>query len=585
MCRSVANTTSRVAHENLTRKSIDAQRTPRGCTWVVAWLATAGSGCDIVQGYQDTGDALFPEQSTHLASPGLRLVRGHYSDLRVVAGSELYLLAREADDATGKLVSMRYADPHPCQIPGVGRFSATRDASRSAPLISYFRENTRTGTLHFADAMCRTYPLTFDDARLPLSETEQSVVVWAGSDLWLATPETGSQERLASGVTSVIRRVFGQRWAVLASGRLALFDASWKSQGTFGDEVSAVARAGQSLFYVDRVGAHRIVASEADSNVVEDELLFEDACSLGAQDSTWVTLRSPCAGGKVLAIHEPTGQTFTLPFEADASKLKLVPALKSPGLDPLADPFWFFYLRSGDTEGSEDTLFVRTPSGNEHALGARATLRQLRLLESESETHGYALIDVDGETGRYVWWNAAGETRVLADDVMWRPDRLIVDFDGSVGSVAVPSGDSLVMLAERVPWDAFEFQDSTKKWTVLFHDMQEQGAGRLSVFPHGIDALESTPPGKAFRAPEISPVASNVIAFGTSSLDEVLSGVAYVTDFDPSSLTGRLEYRNLELRFTARVNEGVSSYVVSYDEILYTIPYGDDAGIWLASAK
>jgi hypothetical protein len=544
-----------------------------------------GSGCDIVQGYQDAGDALFPEQSTHLAAPGLRLVRGHYSGLGVVAGTDVYLLAREADDASGKLISMRYADPDPCQIEGVGRFGTTREESRDPPLISYFNDEARRGKLRFADAKCRTYPLTFEDALLPISETEQSLVVWAGSDLWLATPETGSQELLVGGVTDVINRVFGRRFAVLAEGRLVVFDATWKNQGTFGEEVTEVRRAGQSLFYTDSAGVHRIVASEADSHVVESELLVEDACWLATQDGKWVTLKSPCSEGKVLAIHEPTGQTFTLPFDANAADVKLVPALDSPGLDPLADPFWFFYLRSGDVEGSEDTLFVRTPSGDEHALGARATLRQLRLLESESETHGYALIDLDGETGRYVWWNAAGETRVLAENVMWRPDRLIIDYDGSVGSVAVPSDKSVVTLAERVRWDAFEYQDATKKWTVLQHDLQEEGAGRLSVFPNGIDELESWEPGKPLVAPELSPVASNVIVFGTSSLEDVLSGVTYLTDFDLTTLTGRLEYRNLDLRFTARVNDGVAAYLVSHDEILYSIPYGDDAGIWLATAK
>jgi len=40
----------------------------------------------------------------------------------------------------------------------------------------------------------------------------------AGSDLWLATPETGSQELLADGVTDVVSRVFGKRVAVKANG-------------------------------------------------------------------------------------------------------------------------------------------------------------------------------------------------------------------------------------------------------------------------------------------------------------------------------------------------------------------------------
>jgi hypothetical protein len=551
---------------------------------VAGVLVAASAGCNIVQGFQDAGDSLFPEQSTHLASPGLRLVSGHYRGLGVMTGSELYLFARGADDETGKFFSMRYADPHPCQLAAVGRFSATRDASRSAPLLAYFHDDSRQGTLHFADAACKTYPFTLDDARLPVGETERGVVVWAGTDLWLATPETGKQEQLADGVEDVIRNVFGKRSAVRANGRLTVFDAAWKAQGTFGHQVVSVLRAGNSLFYVDASGAHRITANAADSNVVEDELLAMDACMLGSQDGKWVTLSSPCADGKLLAIHEPTGRSFTLPFDADPRQLKLVPALKSRGLDPLVDPFWFFYLRSGADESSKNTLFVRTPEGVEHALGVHSTLLQLRLVESASETHGYALIDVDGETGRYVWWNADGETRELAERAMWRPRRLIVDFDGTVGKVAVTSGDRLLVLAENVPWQAFEYQDSTNAWTVLFHDMQA-GVGRLSVFPAGLDGLEAVPPDKPFAAPELTEVASNVIVLGTSSLNDVLSGVSYLSNFDLTTRTGRLEYRNLELRFTASVNSGVSDYVVSHDEVLYTVPYGDDAGIWLVPGK
>jgi hypothetical protein len=541
--------------------------------------------CNIVQGYQDAGDSLFPEQSTHLASPGLRLVSGHYRGLGVLAGSDLYLSARAADDDTGKLFAMRYADPHPCELEGVVRYSATRQATRSAPLLSYFHEDVRQGTLHFADATCKKYSLTFEDARLPVGETETSVVVWAGSDLWLATPETGSQKRLADGVTDVTNRVFGKRFAVHANGSLVIFDATWKPQGTFGKEVTSVLRAGNSLFYLDAEGVHRIVASKADSQAVEDELLVKDACSLGTQDATWVMLRSPCSGGQVLAIHEPTGRSFTLPFDAEPTELQLVPALNSRGLDPLKDPFWFVFLRSGESDESQNTLFVRTPAGDEHALGAHATLLQMRLLETARETHGYALVDVAGETGRYVWWNPEGETRTLAENAMWRPERLIVDFDGTLGSLAVTSGDRLQVVAERVPWQAFEYQDSTRNWTALFHDAQADGTGKLSVFYAGLDGLQATPPDQPFVAPELSKVASNVIVFSTLSLNNVLSGVSYFTNFDVKTRTGRLEYRNLELRFTAKVNEGVGDYVVSRDEVLYTIPYGRDAGIWLVPGK
>jgi hypothetical protein len=547
-------------------------------------LAPLLAACNIVQGFQDAGDSLFPEQSTHLASPGLRVVSGNYRDLGVVGGTELYLLARGADDDTGKLFSMRYADPRPCEIPAVVRFSATRESSRSAPILSYFEEDVRQGKLRFVDASCKILPLSFEDARLPVAETKTSLVVWAGTDLWLATPEAGSKELLADEVSSVTSGVVGSRHVVRANGRLTVFDADWKVQGTFGEDAGSLLRAGKSLFYLDAVGAHRIVASKHDSSLVESTLLARDACSLGTQDGKWVTLRSPCSGGKVIAIHEPTGDSFTLPFDAEPSQLRLVPAADSDGRDPLQDPFWFFYLRSGEAEGSENTLHVRTPAGEEHALGAHATLDHLRLVESEAEPYGYALVDVEGETGRYVWWNAAGETRVLAESAVRRTDRLIIDYDGVVGSLAVADGERLRVLAKGVPWQAFEYQDHTKQWTVLFHDMQE-GMGRLAVIPAGLDQLESRSAHEALTLPALSEVASDVVVLGTSPMNELLSGVLYLTGFDVTTRTGRLEYRNLELRFTADVNDGVSDYLITNDEVLYAIPYGDDAGIWLVSGK
>lgn len=548
-------------------------------------LSAASAGCNIVQGYQDAGDSLFPEQSTHLASPGLRLVSGHYRELGLIAGTELYLVARAADDEddTAKLFVMPYVDPRPCEIADVRRLSVTREPSRSVPLLSYLSEDARRGTLRFADATCKTYPLSFDDARLPIAETKQSVVVWAGTELWLATPEAGERRRLAEGVAEVHRSVLGKRFAVEASGRLTLFDAAWTEQGTFGDDVSSVLRAGRSLFYTDTAGVHHIV-ERSGSGRLESELLVSDACSLATQDETWIALRSPCSGGKVMVIHERTGQTFTLPFDAEPSQLQLVPALGSRGRDPLNDPFWFFYLRSGEAESSQNELFVRAPAGDEHRLGARSTLRHLRLVESEGEAHGYALVDIAGDAGRYVWWNAAGETRVLAESALWQPDRLIVDSDGTVGDLAVASGDRLLVLAKGVPWQAFEYQDQTKQWTVLFHDMAE-GIGRLSVLRDGLDGLQAVPPDEPFTAPELSSVASNVVFTGTSALNELLSGVIYLKNVDVTSRTARLEYRNLELRFTATVNEGVSDYLATDDEIIYSIPYGDDAGIWLVPGK
>jgi hypothetical protein len=513
----------------------------------------------------------------------VQLVRGNYRNLGLVAGSEIYLLARPADDDSGKLVSMRYLKPEPCEISGVSRFSATQEPSRAAPLLSYFSEDVRRGTLRFADAACRTYPLTFEDARLPIAETATSLVVWAGSELLLATPETGDSERLADGVDQVVRNVFGRRFAVRSKGRVALFDADWELEGTFGDQVGTLMRVGEALLFEDAAGIHRLAEDPADASLT-DTLLVRDACSLGTQDGVWLALRSPCVGGSVVVIHAPSQKLFTLPFNAEPTQLQLSPELGSPGLDPLSDPFWFFYLRNGEEAGAEDSLFVRTPAGDEHLLGAHASLRHLRLVQSESEAHGYALVDIEGDTGRYVWWNAAGDTKTLSDSVMWQPERLIVDYDGIAGKVAVASGDRLEVLAKGVPWQAFEYQDSSKQWTVLFHDMHD-GIGRLSLLPSGIDQLEAAPFDAPLVMPPLTEVAPNAVVFGTSALNELLSGVLYLSSYDLTTRTGRLDYRNLELRFTASVSDGVSDYFALDDQVLYAVPYGEAAGIWLVQGK
>ncbi len=548
----------------------------------------ACAGCDIVQGFQQAGDTIFPEQKTYLAAPGVRLVTGGYRDLDLAVGADIYLLARSPDDSNGKLFTMRYADPHPCVIPTVGRYKSTRNASRRPPIISYFHEDVAQSTLHFADANCQLFELELDDAQLPLTETETSLVVRAGGDLWLVTPELAEQQKLASDVQDVLGGAFGGGYAVRAGGSITLFDGEWTPQGSFGTDVVTLQLAGKTIFYADSAGVHRLLRS---SSGVQDELLAADACDLGMQDDTWATFRAPCAGGTVMAVHEPSGNRFELPFDADTRRLRLVPARESRGLDPTLDPFWFFGLRDEDNDAGRDTLVVRAPAGNEFTLGAHATLQHLDLLESAAESHGYALVDVaDDGSGRYLWWDSEGQSKVLAERALSQPSRLIVDFDGSLGKLAVTSGDRLLVLAEGVPWPAFEYRDQTQQWTALFHDLilpGQPGAenGQLSVFYGTLDALEATAIDQPLTAPELLPIAPRAAVFRVSSLGLVLSGVIYLADFDAQSGVGQLDYRNLDLRFTAHISAGVSDYLVLQDQVLYAVPSGEHAGIWLLSGR
>ena len=557
----------------------------------VAASALAGfalSGCNIVQGFQSAGDTLFPDQKTYLAAPGVHLVTGGYLDLDFAVGADIYLLARGTDDTTSTLYSMPYAEPVPCAIPAAVRYWATRNADRRPPLLAYLDQDATRGRLRFADAKCNRFDLEFADAQLPVGETESSVVIWAGSDLWLATPELGQQEKLAANVSDVTGGALGNGFVVRSAGSLALFDNEWSPLGTFGSKVVSVRVAGSKILFSDSAGVHRLSAS---AQGVADEVLAADACGLGMQDGTWATFRSPCSGGPVLAIQVGGKKQFELPFDADPARLKLVPALGSRGADPSQDPFWFFGMRDGDSDATQATLVVKPPSGDEFTLGAHATFQQLSLQESAAETHGYALVNVQSDgSGDYLWWDKDGNTKLLAEHALSQPSRLIVDFDGSLGKLAVTSGDRLLIVTEGVPWPQFEYRDSTREWTALFHDAilpgQAHGQnGQLSVFYGTLDALESTPLTAPLTAPTLDLIAPRVGVFRVAALGQVLSGVMYLSDFDEQSGTGQLDYRNLDLRFTAHVNDGVSDYAIVGDQVLYAIPRGDSAGIWLVSGK
>jgi hypothetical protein len=556
---------------------------------VTLGAALGAGGCNIVQGFQDAGDTLFPDQKTYLAAPGVRLVTGGYYGLGFAVGADIYLLARGTDDTTDGLYSMPYIDPRPCLIPGVGRYWATRSSTRHPPLLAYFSDDASRGLLHFADANCATFDLTFDDAVLPVAETESSLVIWSGSDLWLATPELGQKVLLATSVTDVQRGAFGQGFVVRTGGQLALFFGSdWSAMGVFGDQVVSVRITGDSVFFSDSGGVHRLSRS---SLGVQDDVLAADGCGLGMQDGTWATYRSPCSGGAVFAVHASSGNKFELPFDADPQRLKLVPARGSRGVDPTQDPFWFFGMRDGDSDATQGSLVVQPPTGDEFTLGAHATFQQLSLLESADETHGYALVDVASDgSGRYLWWDAQGHTKQLAEHVLSQASRLIVDSDGFRGRLAVTSGDRLQVLTEGVPWPQFEYRDSSRQWTAIFHDLILPGEphgqnGQLSVFYGTLDALQGTPITAPFTAPDLQLVAPSVGVYRIAALGQVLAGVIYLSDFDEQSATGRLDYRNLDLRFTAHVSDGVSDYAVVQDQVLYAVPRGENAGIWLVSGK
>lgn len=539
-------------------------------TALVAGAAASG-GCDLVQGFQDAGDALFPEERTHLNAPGLRLVEGNYRDIRFASGTDLYLLARSPDDPDRRLHGMLFSSPRPCSIPRVAGYMTSHLGEITAPGIAYFEEDVWVGSLRFADARCTVYPHVLDDSR-PIDGTPEGFVVWSGRSLRIFNPVTGHERSLSTEADGIVIRAFAGHHLVYAGGSLEVFAPDWRPLGDFGQNVIRVERAGGSLFYEDDTGIRRLSTQRAG---ITDSLLAGDGCELASRRDPWVHYFAPCAERKLVVFYEPLSKPAALEIDAHPRHVALRPAFGSQGTDPSTQPFWLFYLRDPSPETDLGTLIARGPDGTEHELGRQAALELLDLVETPESVYGHALVDVTGNTGTYRYWTPEGERVDLATGTLREGDRVIVDFDGAVGKLAAVSKDQLSIVAENVPSRGYVYHDRKDRWTAIYHGF-DGAHGTLSILDGPLDAT---------RRPELRTIAPDVGYYRTAFLDFVLPGIIYLAELDPERNVGLLEYRNLELGFTAQIASGVADFIVTADDVLYSVPYGDAAGIWLLQAK
>jgi hypothetical protein len=541
------------------------------------------SGCDIVQGFRDASSAVFPEEKTYFDAPGFRLVRGGYRGLEFASGSSLYLLARPADRADFSLHVMRYADPQPCVLPQIKAHSAGAGVFVEATTIAYTEEGTPQGTLRFADGDCRTYDVSIAESGMPLVETAEGFVVYQGKDLVMVNPVTGAIRKIAADATYV--GAFSAFYVIYSAGRLGAFKPDWKDVGWFGTDVVGVGAVGSSFFYQDKVGIHRLTGASADS--VVDTVIAGGGCTLGfprnlGATENWVTYHAPCDAKKLVLYNEATSLAIDLDIPADPRFIAYLPAYPNQGGNPTTDPFFLFFLTDFDDQAGTGTLRMRTPDRQTKVIGEDAALERLSVFPSAEKTFGYALVAVEGDTGTFVRWDESGTKETIASGVVRGSGDLISEFDGQTGQFMLISEAGLSVVARRVPPNGFKFRDAKNRWTAIVDDFQKP-LGTLAITESTLDFSE------AARAPA-PPPALEVIARGVlwdsrTQFVSALPGIAYFTHYDKASDTGRLEYRNLELRFTATVSDGVANYLVTPGGLIYSVPNGDGAGIWVVRSR
>jgi hypothetical protein len=543
------------------------------------------SGCDIVQGFRDASSAVFPDEKTYFDAPGFRLVRGEFRQLEFASGSSLYLLARPADREDSSLYVMEYANPKPCVLPKVKEHRPGGGVFLDATTIAFTEEGTPNGTLRFADGDCNVYPLSINTSYIPFGETTEGFLTYQRHDLVMVNPVSGVIRTIAADADFV--GGFSGFYVMLSNGRLGAFRPEFTEVAWIGDMVTRRNAAGSSFFFEDRRGIHRVQATSADS--VHDTVIAEGGCRLGfprnlGSAESWVTYHFPCDAKKTVVYSESVGKASELDIDIDDPDfMTFLPAYPAQTGDPAVDPFFAFYLTARD-EAYTGKLWMRTPDRQTKLLGEHADLGRLSVYTSTAETHGYALVDVDGDTGRYIRWEPDGSTRDVAAKAVRNNSGgdLVTNYDGTTGQFQLFSDTGLSVVSHRIPPSYFKNREPKGRWTAVIDDYEKPN-GTLSITESALDFSESErtlgPP------PKLEVIARDVLWDGRARFVPALPGIGYFTHYDEPSDTGRLDYRNLELRFTATVSDGVADYLSTPGGLIYSVPYGEGAGIWVVRSR
>jgi hypothetical protein len=546
-------------------------------------LGLSQSGCDIVQGFRDASAAVFPDEKTYFDAPGFRLVRGGYRQLEFASGASLYLLARTADPESSELHVMRYADPRPCVLPNIKWHTVGVGVFAEATTIAYIEEGTERGTLRFADGDCRTYDFKLEDSGLTWIESADGFAVFqGGSNLVIVNPLTNQVRPIAEEVSAFWQ--FSSYYILGSRGRVGAFKSDWTPVRWIGDEVKTGSPLGSSFIYEDRAGIHRVTSSGYD---IDDKVIAADGCNLGfphnlAGGEGWATYHSPCDAKRLVVYSESAAQATPLDVPADPRSLAFLPVHPNQSGNPTTDPFFIFYITEWAAKTETGTLSVRLPDRQTKIIGTNAAFERLIAFPSAEETHGFALVDVDGDTGTYVRWESDGSKQVIAGRVVRRNTDLVTNFDGKTGQFGLLSDNVFNVVARQVPASGFRMRDDKGRWTAIIDDFADS-KGTLSITQSTLDFNEAArtpaPP------PSLEVIARDVLWDARASFVQAIPGIAYMINYDKETDTGRLEYRNLELRFTATVSDGVSQYLRTPGGLIYSVPYGDGAGIWVVRSR
>jgi hypothetical protein len=579
-------------------QATEAECFKRFLALLLAALAPLGA-CNPESGFQSAADGIDPKDKSYVEGPGSRLTTGPYDRVSVDldVDDQLHVLARRRDDGGQSLTVFGLNMQTGCTIaPNARMWFPPRPEGRPTRLLPYLDalDDNGVGTLRFTNVDCQTEPYSLSGVRGLIGQMydpdvvgfDAGFLVKQGSSLVLADPWNGSTRVIVNDFRRWIQAGTATGpYLVWGDSQIVVLGSEMEELGRFGNHVTALSQSTEYGGYsvMDDDGLHTLQTASDPSNTAlfDFNLVDAEACGLpsGYTELGWALVHSPCDDPHLVAEQVAPGSLFERrTFEAQADFVA-AGVIGQPLTSANAPGIAVSFLTDVDPATGLGTLFVAQETGDAVQLGTNAPLWASMVADPSSPWVGFAMVDVQGGLARMIHWNWDGTTEVMAEnvDLDASVSGFLTNYNGHSGDLAgLGTGGDLIVVAKGSP--AFDTLVYSSDYQWELHLEHYDGLSGDLMF------AEEPAPVSGFK------VAASRVAAGEYQELSLLSlnGFAYVGDYDEQALSGALFVRNVSLGSTMLVASHVSDFAPTFypfPGLLYTVPSGDNAGIWFARAK
>lgn len=567
--------------------------TVRGLAFYAVCSTSVLSSCNFAEGFQDVGSSVGDPDSALIDAPGRQLAQGRFRKITVdgslAEGGKVVALS-DGDEGTD-VVIVPYPDGEPCRIsPAIDfdRISSRIDVALPGVFaVQETADTTGRGTINLVNFDCEGVLPSVKDARIPRvlfpSEDPQGMLIINGEGvLSMIKPDAKDLLEIAADVT--LARTSQDYVFASRKGKVVVF--------------------GKDLEKITEIGENVIDFFPQNGKTVALALLDQNGLSIwNAEDGLIRLSNTACAptywGSDTLAYYDPCEER-RLQVYVDQAKV----GLSGKGPVILDGPSGVATLdrqnlRWASVAGTAElgllladqaqlsgALVVATVPADAAVKSSHVALDVQQLSEGNTTFLGTEILtEYDGQSGTLVLVERDDEgkptglaplakkvTRLFGGTVY--SDRGILNnFDGTVGDLVVLNADSSEPeeLLSGVPNQVIEVEPETGRFAILGRS-KDGHIGSLYLSANDAGPLKEI--GKE-------------VLLNSARFMEQPRGVAYLSG-EGSEPTAKLKAYLIDSGLTVTIHSGVDEYRTlpwPSPGILYSVPSGEDQGLWYAKAR